>query len=77
MKSFYEVNERGMVARLNRWACGCSPNGNVVYASSSQEAADLNHRYMSGEYGLKAKVCVIDHLSPENTLVYSNVISKQ
>lgn len=74
MKSFYEVNERGMVVQLNRWACGCSPNGNVVYASSPQEAADLNHRYMSGEFGLKGNICVDDEFSPEGMLVYSGVI---
>ena len=74
MKSFYEVNERGMVVQLNRWACGCSPNGNVVYASSPKEAADLNHRYMNGEYGLKGEVIVMDELDPSGTLVYSEVI---
>ena len=74
MKSFYEVNERGMVVQLNRWACGCSPNGNVVYASSPQEAADLNHRYMSGEFGLKGNICVVDEFSPEGMLIYSGVI---
>ena len=70
MKNFYEVNDKGIVVRLNKYSCGCSANGEVVDASSAKEAANLYHRYISGEYDLKDTLYIRDQLYPYRNIIY-------
>lgn len=69
---FWEVDERGVLTELSKFACGHAPcGGEVVYAASKAEASDLYFRYLNGEYSLKGTLCLASEDYP-----YRNVIRR-
>ena len=70
MKNFFEVDERGIVYQLSRFACGVAPcGGEVVYASNRSEAQNLWNRFKNGERYLKRDLWISGEPYP-----YRNVI---
>ena len=72
MKNFYEVDERGCVYQLSRFACGKAPcGGEVVYAASHNEAQNLYFRYRNGEQTLKRNLWLANDPYPYKNVIFA------
>ena len=70
-KYFFEVDERGIVNQLSRFACGVAPFGETVYAESKAEAAKLASRYRLGEYWLKRDLYIHGETYPYRGVIHA------
>lgn len=70
-KYFFEIDERGIINQLSRFACGIAPcGGEVVYASNKKEAQELYFRYLNGEHWLKRDLYLSNECYPYHNIIH-------